>query len=69
MKKKPEVIHEEIKDRHTSHWDLDLLSHEELARLMARNAAPAAPKAGDPPDSTDPESDAKSSPGASSADA
>ena len=69
MKKKPEVIHEEIKDRHTSHWDLDLLSHEELARLMAGNAVPATPKAGDPPDSAHSESDGKTPPGDSAADA
>ena len=29
------VLREEIKDRHTSHWDMDLLSREELEKLMS----------------------------------
>ncbi|MFM1896116.1 MAG: hypothetical protein RLZZ385_1190 [Pseudomonadota bacterium] len=62
MKKKPEVIHEEIKDRHTSHWDLDLLSREELERLMTVRPAPAAtpvlPQSPGKPAGTDPEPDA-----------
>ena len=32
--KKKKVLREEIKDRHTSHWDMDMLSREELAKLM-----------------------------------
>lgn len=33
--RKTRKIHrEEIKDRHTSHWDLDMLSHKELEALM-----------------------------------
>lgn len=32
--KKKKVLREEIKDRHTSHWDLDMLSREELEKLM-----------------------------------
>jgi predicted transposase YbfD/YdcC len=32
--KKKKVLREEIKDRHTSHWDMDMLSREELERLM-----------------------------------
>lgn len=31
------IHREEIKDRHTSHWDLDMLSHEELAAVMTSN--------------------------------
>ena len=34
--KKTRVIREDIKDRHTSHWDLDYLSREELEQLMSR---------------------------------
>jgi hypothetical protein len=33
-RKNSKIYREEIKDRHTSHWDLDMLSHEELAALM-----------------------------------
>lgn len=33
-RKTSKIHREEIKDRHTSHWDLDLLSHEELEALM-----------------------------------
>lgn len=32
--KKKKVLREEIKDRHTSHWDMDMLSREELEKLM-----------------------------------
>ena len=32
--KKKRVLREEIKDRHTSHWDMDMLSREELEKLM-----------------------------------
>lgn len=32
--KKNKVLREEIKDRHTSHWDMDMLSREELEKLM-----------------------------------
>lgn len=34
-RKRPKIYREEIKDRHTSHWDLDMLSHAELTALMA----------------------------------
>lgn len=30
---KKKIVREEIKDRHTSHWDLDMLTREELERL------------------------------------
>ncbi|MCB1671369.1 MAG: hypothetical protein R3F41_12300 [Gammaproteobacteria bacterium] len=32
--KKARVFREQVKDRHTSHWDLDYLSRAELERLM-----------------------------------
>lgn len=32
--KKKKVLREEIKDRHTSHWDMDMLSRKELEKLM-----------------------------------
>jgi hypothetical protein len=35
-RKKPRVIREEVKDRHTSHWDLDYVSRAELEELMTR---------------------------------
>ena len=34
--KKTRLIKEDIKDRHTSHWDLDYVSQEELERLMTQ---------------------------------
>lgn len=34
-RKKQRIIREQIKDRHTSHWDLDMLSREELEALMS----------------------------------
>ena len=30
---KKKIVREEIKDRHTSHWDLDMLTREELESL------------------------------------
>jgi len=33
-RKTAKILREEIKDRHTSHWDLDMLSHKELEELM-----------------------------------
>lgn len=33
--RKIKLFREDVKDRHTSHWDLDLLSREDLERLMA----------------------------------
>ena len=41
-KKKARLIREDIKDRHTSHWDLDYISHEELEQLMTRKPGQAA---------------------------
>lgn len=32
--KKQRIFRETVKDQHTSHWDLDLLSHEQLAVVM-----------------------------------
>lgn len=40
--KKPKVIREEVKDRHTSHWDLDYVSRADLEELMSRPKAPQA---------------------------
>jgi len=34
---KPRIIQETVKDRHTSHWDQDMLSHAELEALMCMN--------------------------------
>lgn len=34
-KKKARLYREEIKDRHTNHWDLDMASREELENLMS----------------------------------
>lgn len=33
--KKARIFREQVKDRHTSHWDLDMLSKEELDALMS----------------------------------
>jgi hypothetical protein len=33
--KKKRLFREEIKDRHTSHWDIDMMSREELEAMMA----------------------------------
>lgn len=33
--KKKRLFREEIKDRHTSHWDMDMMSREELETMMA----------------------------------
>ena len=35
--KKQRIFRESVKDQHTSHWDLDLLSHAELAAAMCTN--------------------------------
>ena len=34
--KPKKIMREEIKDRHTSHWDMDMLSREELEALMTQ---------------------------------
>lgn len=33
--KKKRLFREEVKDRHTSHWDLDMMSREELETMMS----------------------------------
>lgn len=33
--KKKRLFREEVKDHHTSHWDMDLMSREELETMMA----------------------------------
>tara|TARA_B100000780_G_scaffold230847_1_gene170610 strand:- start:2407 stop:2580 length:174 start_codon:yes stop_codon:yes gene_type:complete len=33
--KKKRLFRDEVKDRHTSHWDLDMMSREELEAMMA----------------------------------
>ena len=37
---KKKIVCEEIKDRHTSHWDLDMLTREELERLHKQYPKP-----------------------------
>ncbi|MFT4886549.1 MAG: hypothetical protein ACI8V0_000770 [Pseudohongiellaceae bacterium] len=32
---KKRLFREEVKDRHTSHWDMDMMSREELEATMA----------------------------------
>ncbi|MDA0896073.1 MAG: hypothetical protein O3A71_04515 [Proteobacteria bacterium] len=32
--KPKKIAREEIKDRHTSHWDMDMMSREELEAFM-----------------------------------
>lgn len=32
--RKPRIIRETVKDLHTSHWDLDMLSRSDLESLM-----------------------------------
>jgi hypothetical protein len=34
--KPKKIVREEIKDRHTSHWDMDMMSRAELEALMAQ---------------------------------
>ncbi len=34
--RKQRIFRETVKDQQTSHWDLDLLSHDELTALMAQ---------------------------------
>ena len=41
--KTKKIVREEIKDRHTSHWDMDMMSREELEALMTQKPA-AKPK-------------------------
>ena len=41
--KPKKIVREEIKDRHTSHWDTDMMSRAELEALMTQKAA-AKPK-------------------------
>lgn len=38
--KKKRLFREEVKDRHTSHWDLDMMSREELEEMMAGTKKP-----------------------------
>ncbi len=33
-KRKQRIVREQVKDQHTSHWDLDMLSYAELEQLM-----------------------------------
>ncbi len=46
--KKQRLFREEIKDRHTSHWDLDMMTREELEAVMAKKADPAPAKESEP---------------------
>ena len=38
IKRKQRIMREQVKDRHTSHWDLDMLSHDELEKLMGQQS-------------------------------
>lgn len=42
MLKRKKLFRDEVKERHTSHWDLDMMSHEELEAMMAKKKSPAA---------------------------
>jgi len=37
--KPKKIVREEIKDRHTSHWDMDMMSREELEAFMTQKSA------------------------------
>ena len=37
--KSKKIVREEIKDRHTSHWDMDMMSRAELEALMTQKPA------------------------------
>ena len=37
-KRKQRIMHEQVKDQHTSHWDLDMLSYDELEKLMQQQS-------------------------------
>ena len=37
--KPQKIVREEIKDRHTSHWDMDMMSREELEAFMTQKSA------------------------------
>jgi len=39
-RKRSKIVRESVKDLHTSHWDLDMLSREELEQLMAPERRP-----------------------------
>jgi len=41
--KKKRLFREEVKDRHTSHWDIDMMSREELEAMMAGSKKSDAP--------------------------
>ena len=36
--KKQRLFREEIKDKHTSHWDLDMMTRDELEAAMTKKA-------------------------------
>jgi len=52
--KKQRLFREEIKDKHTSHWDLDMMSREELEAVMAKKDKASPSK--DPKQAPDPDS-------------
>lgn len=45
--RKARLIREEVKEQHTSHWDLDMLSKEQLETLMKKKPAPKKDSPGD----------------------
>jgi len=44
--KKSKMFREEVKDRHTTHWDLDYISQDELERLMMKERPGVGPENG-----------------------
>lgn len=39
-KKKPRIHYEQVKARHTSHWDWDYMPHSELEKLLQTSESP-----------------------------
>ena len=44
--KKARIFREQVKDRHTAHWDLDMLNREELEAVMSQGQSKAPPNPG-----------------------
>jgi hypothetical protein len=45
--KKARIFREQVKDRQTAHWDLDMLSRKELEALMSRGTRSDSPSPGE----------------------
>lgn len=50
---KSRIIREPVKDKHTSHWDMDMLSRAELEALMVTNKRTAEDTPQDPESTSD----------------